>query len=84
MNWDEARTETIRFLRGLLGSGYIAEYYADPADELIAILKQVEADGADATTQPPADEPKPSNVEVVESLEAYATILRGFADRLRG
>lgn len=81
MNWDEARPDVVRFFRGLLGSGYIDDYYEAPADELIEILKMVESQ---STSQPTtAEDETPTRAEIAELLNAHAQLLRSFADRLK-
>lgn len=81
MNWDEARPDVVRFFRGLLGSGFIDDYYEAPADELIEILKMVESQ---STTQPTtAEDETPTRAEVADVLDAHATLLTHLAARLR-
>lgn len=81
MNWDDARTEAVRFFRGLLGTGYIDDYYEAPADELIEILKMVESQ---STSQPTtAEDETPTRAEVAKALDAHATLLTHLAARLR-
>lgn len=81
MNWDDARTEAVRFFRGLLGTGYIDDYYEAPADELIEILKMVESQ---STSQPTvAEDETPTRAQVAEALDAHATLLAQLAKQLR-
>ena len=80
MDWDDARTEAVRFFRGLLGTGYIDEYYEAPADELIEILKMVESQSTpEATSQPTTAE---SVVNSMTFAEAEALLVKYQREKL--
>jgi hypothetical protein len=59
MDWDEAHAATLRVVKGWIGRGFVDEYYAQLADELIGDLKLVEAQ---STPQVPAPQVDPEEL----------------------
>lgn len=94
MDWDEATRAARGFMRGLLGPGYVPEYYQQFADEIVALMKACETPDPEIHTHDAGEyrdpgtgevdtDDKPSYAEVAELLDAHAHLLRSFADRLK-
>lgn len=70
MDWDEANRAARGFMRGMLGPGYVPEYYQQFADEIVALLKMCETPDPETVQPTSAEAPSPRGSMTFAQAEA--------------